>query len=67
MAYKKKIILVGSGGHAEACIDVIESEKKKFKILGLVDIKKNELFDKYKVISNLNDIQNLKKKRNLCI
>ena len=36
MAYKKKIILVGSGGHAEACIDVIESEKK-FKILGLVD------------------------------
>ena len=39
MAYKKKIILVGSGGHAEACIDVIESEKK-FKILGLVDIKK---------------------------
>ena len=66
MAYKKKIILVGSGGHAEACIDVIESEKK-FKILGLVDIKKNELFDKYKVISNLNDIQNLKKKRNLCI
>ncbi len=61
MAYKKKIILVGSGGHAEACIDVIESEKK-FKILGLVDIKKNELFDKYKVISNLNDIQNLKKK-----
>ena len=40
MAYKKKIILVGSGGHAEACIDVIESEKKKFKILGLVDIKK---------------------------
>ena len=40
MAYKKKIILVGSH-NAEACIDVIESEK--FKILGLVDIKMNYL------------------------
>ena len=32
----KKIILIGGGGHALSCIDVIESEKK-FKIVGIVD------------------------------
>ena len=35
----KKIILVGAGGHAVSCIDVIRQEKK-FKISGLVDNKK---------------------------
>ena len=33
---KKKLILIGAGGHALSCIDVIEAEKK-FKIIGLVD------------------------------
>ena len=33
---KKKIILIGAGGHAKSCIDVIESEGK-FKIVGLID------------------------------
>ena len=32
----KKIIVVGSGGHAKACIDVIEKQKK-FKILGIIE------------------------------
>lgn len=32
----KKIILIGSGGHAKACIDVIES-MGIFRILGLID------------------------------
>ena len=36
----KKIILVGAGGHALSCIDVIEAEKK-YKIIGLIDNKKN--------------------------
>ena len=36
---KKNIILIGAGGHAKVCIDVIESEKK-FKIVGLIDNKK---------------------------
>ena len=31
---KKKIILIGAGGHCKACIDVIELENK-FKIVGL--------------------------------
>ena len=39
MAYKEKIFIIGSGGHAEACIDVIEKQKK-FQVIGLIDIKK---------------------------
>ena len=34
----KKIILIGGGGHALSCIDVIEQENK-FKIVGIVDSK----------------------------
>ena len=36
---KKPIILVGSGGHAKACIDVVENEAK-FYIYGIIDNKK---------------------------
>lgn len=61
MAYKKKIFVIGSGGHAEACIDVIEKQKK-FQVIGLIDIKKKKLFGKYKVISNLDNLEKLKKR-----
>ena len=44
-----KIILIGSGTHANACIDVIENNKKN-KILYLVD-KKNIKKKDYKLIS----------------
>ena len=32
----KKIIIIGSGGHARSCLDVILSEKK-YKFLGYID------------------------------
>ena len=32
----KDIILVGAGGHARSCIDVIEQEEK-YRIVGLID------------------------------
>lgn len=32
------LILIGGGGHAKSCIDVIEQEKK-FRIAGIVDLK----------------------------
>ena len=35
----KKIILIGAGGHAHACIDVIE-QCKKYNIAGLIVKKK---------------------------
>ena len=36
---KKKILIIGAGGHAKSCIDLILSTKK-YKIVGLVDNKK---------------------------
>ena len=37
-----KIILIGAGGHCKSCIDVIE-EEGKFKIEGILDVKRNNL------------------------
>ena len=34
----KNLILIGAGGHAKSCIDVIESEGK-YNIIGLIDLK----------------------------
>jgi len=57
-----KIIIIGAGGHAKSCIDVIESEKKH-QIYGLIDKKKN-LFEnksKYKVIGVDKDLHKIRK------
>jgi len=53
----KKIILIGAGGHAKACIDVIELEKK-FKIVGLVDIHRKKIFN-YNTIGADKDLRKL--------
>ncbi len=45
----KKLILMGGGGHCKSCIDVIENENK-YKIIGIIDKKKNFLLN-YKVFS----------------
>ena len=60
MQSKKKLIIIGSGGHAESCIDVVESTKK-FSIKGLIDIKKNIVLNNYKVVSNLDNFVQIKK------
>ena len=60
-----EIILVGSGGHARACIDVIELSGK-FKVAGLVE--KDETRKQgnlgYPVIGTDNDLQVLRQKYN---
>lgn len=59
---KKKLILIGAGGHALSCIDVIEAEKK-FKIIGLVDNSKkigSEILN-YKIIGRDADLLKLRK------
>jgi len=64
---KKKILLFGAGGHAKACIEVIENHKgDNFLISGLIDkIKSNKIINnKYKVIGNDNDLKFLKTKFN---
>ena len=39
---KIKLALIGAGGHAVSCIDVIE-KTNKYKIVGLVDNKSKKL------------------------
>ena len=60
-----EIILVGSGGHARACIDVIELSGQ-FKIVGIVG--KNETDNQgslgYPIIGTDDNLQNLRKKYN---
>ena len=60
---KKKIILLGAGGHAESCIDVIESTKK-FEIVGLIGTPSElgKIVCGYKVILDDKNIDSLKRK-----
>lgn len=52
----KGIILIGAGGHANSCLDVILNSKK-YKVLYFVDKKKRRL-EKYKVIIERKFISN---------
>ena len=57
----KKIVLIGAGGHAKSCMDVIETERK-FRIIGLVDKKNNKNLLNYKIIGNNEDLKKIKGK-----
>ena len=58
----KKIILIGAGGHAKACIDVIEEENKS-KIIGIVEkVKTKKKFVNYPIIGIDKDLKKIKKK-----
>ena len=48
--YKKKIILIGGGGHCKSCIDVIE-QTKKYEIIGILDPHKSGLLLGYPIIN----------------
>ena len=65
---QKKIFIIGAGGHAKTCVDVIESYNK-FKIAFLVDKKINKkIIFKYKIIQESNFIKkNKNKKLNILI
>tara|TARA_B100001057_G_scaffold210558_1_gene211117 strand:- start:3851 stop:4432 length:582 start_codon:yes stop_codon:yes gene_type:complete len=57
---KIKIAIIGSGGHAKSCIEVIEGIKN-IKIVGLIDNDPSKKIGKYKVICNEKNIIKLKK------
>lgn len=58
---KKKIFIIGSGGHASACIDLIESINR-FKIVGIFsDDKKVKKKFSYSIIGTVKDIFKYKK------
>ena len=57
----KKIILIGAGGHCASCVDVIELQRK-FKIVGLIDNKKEKFLLDYKIIGSDKKLKKLSKK-----
>ena len=64
---KKPLLLIGAGGHAKSCIDVIESENKYY-IFGIIDKSKNKNFMGYKILGNDKDLKNyVKKIKNIVI
>ena len=54
-----RLIIIGAGGHAKSCIDVIECEKK-YKILGLVDKNKIKKLGAYKILANDSSLDKIK-------
>ena len=50
---KKKLILIGAGGHANSVLEIIE-ENKKYQILGFLDNKKKNIFCGYKILGKDN-------------
>ena len=57
----KKIILIGAGGHCVSCVDVIELQRK-FKIVGLIDNKKEKFLLDYKIIGSDKELKKFSKR-----
>jgi UDP-perosamine 4-acetyltransferase len=63
----KKIILIGAGGHASSCIEVIRS-KKEFRVIGVVGKEDSKnLNKKVKFIKHKNFLDKKKQAENLLI
>lgn len=61
MGRKKKIILIGGGGHCKSCIEVIESTGE-YVIAGILDLleKKGDRVLTYKIIGDDNELEKFK-------
>ena len=57
-----KIIIIGSGGHAKSCIDIIHAQNK-YKIIGLVDDKKEKgsKILNYRILGNDKILKDIRK------
>ena len=62
----RKIILIGAGGHAKSCIDVIKSTRK-YKIIGILDKYKKGRFENIKILGNENYLNKIKKKTSISV
>ena len=58
---KKKIIIIGAGGHAKSCIDVIENQGK-YKIYGIIDKSNKKKLENYKILGNEKKLPIVRKK-----
>jgi sugar O-acyltransferase (sialic acid O-acetyltransferase NeuD family) len=57
----KKIIILGCGGHANSCIEIIE-QLSNFKIYGFICKSKKNITSKYKVLGDDSSIKQIVKK-----
>lgn len=59
---KKELVLIGGGGHCNACIDVIENQNK-YKIIGIIEKnkKENNKKKKYPIIGYDKDLHKILK------
>ena len=55
-----KLIILGSGGHAKSCIDII-NEDKNYDVAGLIsneyNISKEQFFQDYPLLGNDDDLE----------
>lgn len=60
---KRKLVLIGGGGHCKSCIDVIE-QSSIYEIIGILDTKERigQLVLKYKIIGTDKEIESLVKR-----
>ena len=58
---KKKLIIIGAGGHAKSCIDVIENQGK-YKIYGIIDKGNKKRLLNYKVLGNEKELPTIRKR-----
>tara|TARA_Y100000590_G_scaffold468581_1_gene651846 strand:- start:31391 stop:31975 length:585 start_codon:yes stop_codon:yes gene_type:complete len=58
-----KILIIGSGGHAKVCIDLIE-ESSQFEIVGIVSPDLSKEFCSYPILGDDNNLKDLKQNAN---
>jgi len=58
-----KILIIGSGGHAKVCIDLLE-ESSQFEIAGIVSPDSRKEFCSYPILGDDKDLKNLKQNFN---
>ena len=64
---KRRIVLIGAGGHAKSCINLIE-RLNEFKIIGLTDSKKRGYLLNYKILGDDTVLEQKKFRNiNLCL
>ena len=56
----KKLILIGAGGHAKSCLEIIR-QNKNFKIIGFIDNKKIKKFENLKILGSDKILKDIKK------
>ena len=62
----QKLFLIGAGGHAKSCLDIINSIKK-YKILGFIDNYKKGTFENYKIVGGDKFLKSLRSKSKINI